>query len=635
MSSNALNHVEKVVLAYSRTVSGTLSIISSILILNKIYRCCSKKRNTASMISQQQQPNAVAVVAPPSATIPERATHHNNNDNPTVRRHDNNNNNDFMVGVVEDDGYTPLSETLPTDPTTTTTMTNHNTTPPTTTTIAARPSLLSYTTVYQRLLIGTSVLDLFHSFWAALSTLPVPAGSGAVGGHGTVTTCSLQGFFVQFSSATPIYFAALTFYFMCKVCYQCTDAVLSKRYEVYFHVLPLLVAFGGGIIGVSLKLFNPIALPELGCWVAPYPIGCRATNSCTRGYKIGEYSDWYAWCLAFIWFFLSFFVVLINTTMIYSTIYYRERYGSNHTRARVTQPPQPIHTELPSSYNSTVISNVSSIAPNNHHPHNNKHSTTTDDDNNNNNNNHMVSSIVSGSHDDDDDDDDNIEYHDVLDRCTFENQAMDQEERQRSTYNENVDRETECDNDDNEQQQQQQQQQTVLDDDDDDEMFVPHPPSRSLTESDTSNTRTRYHHPNSSHNNISTASTIPTGTVSRRLRRPPPQLLPNHDVTTHDAPPLRTSVRTSRIAAVQCVLYVSTALFTTVWSVMPWIGKKLMVTSRWRFFFAFMFNIFNPMQGFLTLIIFIRLQYLRLRVTERNWSRIQCIRFCLFSPDAK
>ena len=94
-------------------------------------------------------------------------------------------------------------------------------------------------------------------------------------------------------------------------------------------------------------------------------------------------------------------------------------------------------------------------------------------------------------------------------------------------------------------------------------------------------------------------------------------------------------IRVSRIAAIQCLLYVSTALFTTVWSVMPWVGKKLHVDAPWRFFFAFMFNIFNPLQAFFTLIIFIRLQYLRLRVMEPSWSRVQCLKYCLFSPDAK
>jgi hypothetical protein len=105
--------------------------------------------------------------------------------------------------------------------------------------------------------------------------------------------------------------------------------------------------------------------------------------------------------------------------------------------------------------------------------------------------------------------------------------------------------------------------------------------------------------------------------------------------TVAHTPEPRRTVKTSRIAAVQCLLYVSTALLTTVWTVMPWIGKKMGVATRVRFFFAFMVNIFNPAQGMFNLIIFMRLQYLRLRATEPEWSRFRCIKFCLFSPDTK
>lgn len=619
-SSNALNHIEKVILAYSRTVSGTLSIISSILILNKIYRCCYKKRllslnNNNNNNNATGNTNAGGNPLPrihQLSTVPElnntNQSHSNDNTSPTTltrqlddnvqplpqiftdetQTNNNNHNHNRLLLVVEDDGYTPLpSQQEIIRPSTNIVTTSHSAaaTPTSRAEVIAVPtttpyqlslvSLLSYTTVYQRLLIGTSVIDLFHSFWAALSTLPVPASSGAVGAYGTVTTCSIQGFFVQFSAATPIYFAALTFYFMSKVCYHTTDALLSQRYEIYFHLLPIIVAFGGGIIGVSLKVFNPIALPELGCWVAPYPVGCAVQQNCTRGYKIGEYSDWYAWCFAFMWFFLSFIVVVINTTMIYSTIYYRERYGPSHTRARF-RPPQS-HTELPSSYgSSTVMSNISSQNKD-HYPTNGNNE----------------GSIIGQS---DYADENANEYANAN-----EIQPIDHHQRPHPTNNDNVDRGI--------------------------------PPLNSRTESNTSNTRTIEQN---SSNHESSAITIPTGTRTQRRRSQQQQpQTPGMAPGQQRQPQLRTSVRTSRIAAVQCVLYVSTALFTTIWSVMPWIGKKLMVTSKWRFFFAFMFNIFNPMQGFLTLIIFIRLQYLRLRVSEPNWSRIQCIRFCLFSPDAK
>jgi hypothetical protein len=347
------------------------------------------------------------------------------------------------------------------------------------------------TTTYHRLLLGMSCLDICHSFWAALSTLPVPASTGVVGGHGTTMTCSVQGFFIQFSAATPVYMASLTTYFMLKIRYNVSEDVLRQRYEFWFHLVPAVIAVGGACVGAGLRIFNPIALPELGCWVAPYPRGCHITGGCTKGYKIGQFTDYYAWLLAFIWFFLSFFVVLVNNGLIYAAIKHQERRNAAYLASRIQ------------SNTLTAQSIVS----------------------------HTGASSA------------------VVDTKLDESQVI-------SLPGEEVTHDID----------------------------------------------------------LSARSETSTHTRSGRSGR---------------------SVKTSRIAAVQCLLYVSTAFFTTTWTVMPWIGKKIGVQSQWRFFFAFMVNIFNPSQGFFTLIIFLRLQYIRLRATEPDWSWFKCIKFCLFSPDIK
>jgi hypothetical protein len=92
-------------------------------------------------------------------------------------------------------------------------------------------------------------------------------------------------------------------------------------------------------------------------------------------------------------------------------------------------------------------------------------------------------------------------------------------------------------------------------------------------------------------------------------------------------------VKQSRIAAVQSLLYVGSALFTAVWVLMPWLGNKLDLAVQWRFFFAFMVNIVSPSQGVFSLFVFVRLQYLRLRETNKDWSRLRCVKECLFSLD--
>jgi hypothetical protein len=50
---------------------------------------------------------------------------------------------------------------------------------------------------FQRLLLGLSVYDLMHSVAVSFTTLPVRADADVWGAHGTVATCTAQGFFQQ------------------------------------------------------------------------------------------------------------------------------------------------------------------------------------------------------------------------------------------------------------------------------------------------------------------------------------------------------------------------------------------------------------------------------------------------------
>jgi hypothetical protein len=91
-------------------------------------------------------------------------------------------------------------------------------------------------------------------------------------------------------------------------------------------------------------------------------------------------------------------------------------------------------------------------------------------------------------------------------------------------------------------------------------------------------------------------------------------------------------LKQSRMAATQSSCYICSVLFLAVWTFFPWVGYKLQVAAPMRFFFAFMTNAVGPAQGFLNLLIFVRLQYVHLRETKKNdWSRIRCFRHSLFS----
>jgi hypothetical protein len=188
-------------------------------------------------------------------------------------------------------------------------------------------------TTYHRILVGVSILDIMYSFWAALSVLPVPSSSGGVFAHGTVATCSTQAFFVQLTTPIVMYMAALNTYFMLKIRYNVSDAVITRYYEVWFHAIPIVVWLIFGTIGLSLKIFGPVGLPELGCWLGSYPVGCAFTNTCTRGYKFAPYVDWYAWIFSYVWLFLSIIIVFVNTILIYTAIRKQEQRNAKYLGA--------------------------------------------------------------------------------------------------------------------------------------------------------------------------------------------------------------------------------------------------------------------------------------------------------------
>lgn len=191
-------------------------------------------------------------------------------------------------------------------------------------------------TSYHRMIFSISLLDVIHSISSALSTILVPTSTGAVFAHGTIETCAAQGFFQQLTPTIVIYMAVMNTYFMLKIRYNVSDAVFHRRYELLFHAIPIVFFLITGTTGLSLKIFNAVLIPELGCWLGSYPLGCIFTNTlCTRGYKIAEYIDLYAWSFAYFWLFLSAAVVLLNSVLIYTTLHAQEEKNAKYFAARL------------------------------------------------------------------------------------------------------------------------------------------------------------------------------------------------------------------------------------------------------------------------------------------------------------
>jgi len=136
-----------------------------------------------------------------------------------------------------------------------------------------------------RLILFISVIDIACSVWTGLWALPAPEGEPSVyGACGNRQTCAVQGFFHQWSISVPMYTVALIFYYYEEVVHKKTDNEIANKYELWMHfvcaVYPLLTAVVALFIDGGLYNFD-----SMGCWIAPYPRGCKHIQdlTCTRG----------------------------------------------------------------------------------------------------------------------------------------------------------------------------------------------------------------------------------------------------------------------------------------------------------------------------------------------------------------
>jgi len=118
---------------------------------------------------------------------------------------------------------------------------------------------------YSRIMMAMSCFDCVTSFMFALSTWPIPAGSGSLWAAGTTGTCTLQGFFIQLSLAAPLYNLCLAVHYLLVIKYGWSDVRLAKA-ERRAHPVIVAVAIGIAVAGLPLEMFNNATI---WCWIAP------------------------------------------------------------------------------------------------------------------------------------------------------------------------------------------------------------------------------------------------------------------------------------------------------------------------------------------------------------------------------
>lgn len=132
-------------------------------------------------------------------------------------------------------------------------------------------------TVYRRLVFGTSAFDLIQSLSQAIGTITMPKGSmyAAVGND---VTCDLQGFAtVLGTSGSTFYSLSLSVYFISVVKFGIAEREITKFAESFLHILPVALAFSGGIYLYVAGYFN--ASGSTFCWIAPQPyLDCIEDN---------------------------------------------------------------------------------------------------------------------------------------------------------------------------------------------------------------------------------------------------------------------------------------------------------------------------------------------------------------------
>ncbi|GFH52761.1 hypothetical protein CTEN210_09236 [Chaetoceros tenuissimus] len=92
-----------------------------------------------------------------------------------------------------------------------------------------------------RILLAMSIFDLIASTVEILSSVPVPSHLGVVGAIGNETTCNVQAFMFQLSTAVMLYNASLSYYYFMTVCRQVSKIEFAKKfqYEKICHIISI------------------------------------------------------------------------------------------------------------------------------------------------------------------------------------------------------------------------------------------------------------------------------------------------------------------------------------------------------------------------------------------------------------
>jgi hypothetical protein len=123
-------------------------------------------------------------------------------------------------------------------------------------------------------------------------------------------TCNLQGYVMQMGTASYVYSATLTIYFVMVISYQMKEREVRAR-EIWFHAPPLLFAFGTSTASLFMGHYGN---SNLWCWITGGDTPARL----------------YRWVFFYVELWSCFLVVLCGMAIIIRGVHVTERESAKH-----------------------------------------------------------------------------------------------------------------------------------------------------------------------------------------------------------------------------------------------------------------------------------------------------------------
>jgi len=140
--------------------------------------------------------------------------------------------------------------------------------------------------IYHRILFGLSVVDILGAAGISAGSLVSKGTTNLWKSFGSTSTCNAQGFLAVFSfTAQPLYSCSLHIYFLCTIKYEMKTEDIQRRFEPFFHCIPILYGITGAIIALVTESINPT---NSWCFIESYPRKCHINDGvlCIRGERI-------------------------------------------------------------------------------------------------------------------------------------------------------------------------------------------------------------------------------------------------------------------------------------------------------------------------------------------------------------